>query len=156
MTSILTSVAIFLVTFLIQLLLVRLFRKLHVHVFTTFILYAFGFLFLYRVIHLRELPYASLLVYILLTLLLITVSFVPLLGQRSPSSIIITMLQKKRLSYAKLQSAFDEEYMILRRLEDLVHTGLVYKHEQRYVISPLGSFFDKFLSTIGRLMGLKI
>lgn len=156
MTSILITVVIFLITFFVQLLLVRIFRKLHVQVFTTFILYAFGLPFLYQVIHLRELPYSSILVYILLTLLLTTVSFVPLLGQHSPSSVIITMLQKKRLSYTQLQSAFDEKFMILRRLEDLVHTGLAYQRGKKYVISPLGSFIDRLLSIVSVLTGLKL
>lgn len=155
MSSILISIIVFLIVCIIQLCVLRVFRTFQVHPFVSFITHGVGFLVvLVFVIQQSELPLATLLVYILLTFLQITFSFVPLLGQRSPSSIIMSQLQMKPQTESEMASGFDEKQMIYKRVEDLVKVGLLYKKGDTYIISPIGSYVARLISTVCVLMGL--
>ncbi len=157
MISILFTMMVFLVTFYFQVIILRVFRKFHIHPFVSFILYGIGLLItVLLALFFKELPLTSILIYILLTTLLITFSFVPLLDLQSPSSIIMTMLEKKQQSFSKLQNAFDDRQFILIRLEDLVAMGLVQKREQKYSISPMGMISARIISIFSLLVGIKI
>ena len=112
-----------------QLIIVRILGRMNIQVFVSFSIYVIG-LFLLIFINFNilplEFPYTSILVYILLTSLLITFSFVPLLRLQSPSSVIMTMLQKeKKITFKQLQNGFDEKKLILDRINDLCKIGLV-------------------------------
>ena len=149
MFSIFIAIVTFLTAFLVQLYLVRIFRILHIHTFISFAIHIIGFFIVVQIaLSLNELPYTSILIYILLTILLVTFSFVPLLGQQSPTSVIITGLQKRQSTISQLQMAFDEKQMILTRVEDLVNVGLVKKRSSRYIISPLGLILNRFISRL--------
>lgn len=156
MFSIFIAIVTFLVVFFGQLYLVRIFRMLHIHTFISFVIHIIGFtIVVFLVLPINELLYTSILIYILLTILLATFSFVPLLGVHSPTSIILIMLQKKQATLAQLQSAVDEKHLILRRIEDLINVGLVQKRKDTYIVSPLGLFIAWLILTLSRLMGLK-
>jgi len=149
MFSIFIVIVTFLIVFIVQLYLVRIFRTLHIHTLVSFAIHIIGFIIVvFLVFPFNELPYTSILIYILLTILLVTFSFVPLLNVRSPTSVIITMLQKRHSTISQLQMAFDEKQMILKRIEDLVNVGLVKKRSSRYIISSLGLFLSRFISRL--------
>lgn len=157
MFSIFITIVTFLTVFFGQLYLVRIFRILHIHTFISFVIHIIGLtIVVFLVLPLNELPYISIFIYILLTILLVTFSFVPLLGVRSPASVIITTLQKRQATISQLQDLFDEKQMILKRVEDLINVGLVKKREGRYIISPLGLFLARLISSLSSLMGLKM
>lgn len=157
MISIFITFVIFLIAFITQLLLVRIFRRLNIHTFVSFAIHIIGFtIVVFLVLPLNELPYTAILAYILLTVLLVTFSFVPLLGGRSPTSVIITALQKRKATISQLLMAFDEKEMILNRVEDLINVGIVKKRGGRYIISRLGLFISWFISTVSSLIGLKM
>lgn len=156
MFSIFVTVAIFLIAFLFQLLIVRVVRIMHIHPFTSFAIHVIGLITVVQwVMPWRELPYTSILVYLLLTILLVTSSFVPLLGLRSPSSVIMTMLEKeKKVTLAQLLGVLNEKQLILRRLDDLVDVGLVERYGNTYVISQKGLFVSKMITVCTVFMGL--
>ena len=157
MFSIFIAIVTFLTVFIVQFLLVRIFRILHIHTFVSFAIYIIGLtIVVFLVLPQNGLPYTSILVYILLTILLLTFSFVPMLGVQSPTSVIIRTLQKRQSTISQLKAAFDEKQMIMKRVEDLVNVGLVKKRGGRYVISALGLFLARLISSLSSLMGLKM
>lgn len=154
MFSILSTLIVFFVTFLFQVLLVRIFRRRHIHPFMSFAVYGIGLCVEVQLaLFLKEIPYITILLYILLTILLITFNFVPLLGTQSPSSVIVSMLEVRHRSLTQLHNAFDEREFIYRRLEDLVAMGFVRKKRQKYSISRTGIVVSSIVSFFSFLIG---
>src|SRR3989344_3727643 len=136
MFSIFIAVLIFFFTFVLQLVTVRILRRLHIHSFFSFLIYIVGLIFVILFLFWGDFFYTSVLIYILLALLLMTNSL-PLLGLYSPSSVIVTILSKeKKATVTQLRQAFDEKELIFRRLDDLVDIGLVQRLGSKYTISP--------------------
>lgn len=160
MSSIFLTLIIFFTSFFFQLIALRVIHRTHIHVFASFSIYILGFIIV--VVSAvqsmgTELPYTSILVYILLTMLLITFSFVPLLGLRTPSSLIMEKVQTERnVTFPQLEKMFDERKLILIRLNDLVDIGLVKKQRNRYVISYKGLWLARLVSGWSRIMGWKM
>lgn len=157
MSSILITLTIFFLMFIFQLVILRILRFFNIHVFSSFLVYIIGFvILLYKHDFIADFYYSSLLIYILFTLLLITFSFVPLLGLKSPSSVIMTIVQTNgEVTLTQLQKAFDERQLILDRLNDLYDIGLVKKRKNRYIISSQGLFISKIIEIFRVAMGIK-
>lgn len=155
MTSIIITVLIFFFVFFVQLVIVRILRHLHVHTFFSFLLYIAGLIIVVLFVFPGGLPYTSILVYILLTSLLLTVSPVPLLGHYSPSSVIIKMLEKeKKMTRKQLYQTFDGKQLILARLDDLVDVGLVRRRADTYIILQKGLLISQLITVCSAFMGL--
>lgn len=157
MFSILITVLIFFFAFAMQLAIVRILRNLHIHTFFSFSIYIVGLIVFILFGFPGDFSYTSILIYILLTLLLMTSSPVPLLGLNSPSSIIVTILEKeKKVTTTQLYRAFDERQLILARLNDLVDVGLVRRRAAgTYIILQKGLLISQFIAVCRVLMGLK-
>ena len=156
MFSIYIALVIFFFSFIIQIFIVRVFRYVHIHTFFSFLVYLIGLIVVIVFSFSGELPYTSILIYILLTLLLMTISPIPLLGVRSPSFLIIMILdKKKKLTQTQLNQRFNEKEMILARLEDLVDVGLVRRRADTYIILQKGLLISHLITACSAFMGLR-
>ncbi|MBI2034169.1 MAG: hypothetical protein HYT11_00355 [Candidatus Levybacteria bacterium] len=156
MFSIFIALLIFFFTFVLQLVIVRILRLMNIHVFFSFFIYLVGLVMTILSLSQEEFLYTSTLIYILLTLLLMTASPIPLLGGSSTAYLIVWMLEKeKKMSKIQMYRSFDEKKLILTRLDDLVDVGLVRRRGNTYAILRKGLLISQLIAVCGLIMGLR-
>jgi hypothetical protein len=147
MVTLIISFLMFLTTLILHLLFRRIGgakQKLSMRIYADF---GLGFLTdagIIAVMHIlkisgQDLPVSSLLLYVLMALSYIIFAASPVMGEESPSSVIVLMAQKNgSVSYKDILRELSGSNPIRKRLDDLVTSGWVGYQNGRYQILPFG------------------
>lgn len=78
-----------------------------------------------------QLPFSTMIIFLLLALAFIIFSISPLLGDESPTSKILLLIRKKKqMSYDQIKTKFSNEKLIKKRLDQMMNLGWI-KHAGR-------------------------
>jgi hypothetical protein len=101
-------------------------------------------------------PFSCTLLYLILLMDYLVFSASPLLGDESPTSSIYLMLQKKKLTYDELKKNINNKNFILKRCNILNNSNMMYRNNDRYVLTDLGKKFIRLIKVYRELLGLPL
>jgi hypothetical protein len=120
-----------------------------------FLCNAFGiFYFIHqKILDTTALPITAIILYGFISLAFIVVSATPLLGDESPSSKILLMVNKKNgIAFSEIKKFFSTNDLILKRLDDLRKQSWIEKKNHMYYILPVGTMIAKIVSIYRKLL----
>lgn len=99
------------------------------------------------------LPLTSIVLYSQLSFLYLIFFTSPYLGDESPAAKIIFLVKKNgRLSYEKIKREFSDEELVIKRLDDLVKSGLIIRQKDNYYSAKSGQRLARIINFYRRLL----
>lgn len=98
-------------------------------------------------------PLSAILFYILLTAILVIFYTHPAMNYVSPSTVILRILEKKKMTHKELMSHFSDKMLISDRLKNLQESGLINLRSDRLRASPHGAQIALFREYYRKIFG---
>lgn len=162
------SIAIFLITEILHIILHRILRAKGILTMKSSVIFLGGLAVdLYAVysisgetagrasngIWLLPIPFSGIMVYIFLSLVFIIFYTHPAVPYISPSTLLLGYLTKKRMRYSEIIRRFTNKMLIDERLDDLEESGLVIRKGSIYSLTTRGQNLAKIMEFYKRLFG---
>lgn len=168
MVSIFSSIFIYLLAFVSHIIVHRILVWRGVRTPKTYVVFGVGLVVLASVafqpavpgapsVHLEggldvHLPWTSLLLYTLLSGITMVFVATPMIGERGPTSKLLSLLAAGPKTLRELLSHFDDDELFTQRVESLVVAGVVEKKGGKFVVSERGQLLARGMDMYCQLL----